>query len=53
MPKALLPKSTVLAYMVSISFLLCVISSFVAIIHSFDFTMSIRTPGNLPSSPVE
>ena len=53
MPNELLPKSTVLAYIVSISFLSNSSSSFVAIIHSLLFMIRILMPGIFPSNPVE
>ena len=53
MPKELLPKSTVLRYMVSISSLLNIISSLMATIHSLAFITKSFTPGMYPSSPVE
>ena len=53
MPKELLPKSTVLKYMVRMSSLLNIISSLMATIHSLAFMMSNLTPGILPSSPPE
>ena len=53
MPKAFEPKSTVLAYMVRISFLVNSCSIFTAVIHSLLFMMRIFSPGIFPSNPVE
>ena len=51
MPKQLLPKSTVLAYIVRISSFSYTISILVAIIHSLLLMMTILRPGMLLSSP--